>query len=135
MRRTRQPSSRWHDTSVGIRPIFDSPVAIASCTPFFVFSLGASLQPLAAFLLTKLRKPWFWDALFAAGVTIFLAICADPDRGGLTVWAAALVMFGLYADQGVRRLLAGNRVMVFLGEISYALHWGNLATADSSRPG
>jgi hypothetical protein len=85
-------------------------MAIASCTGSSYSASGASLQPFAAFLLTKLRKPWFWDALFAAGVTIFLAICADPARGGLMVWAATLVTFGLYADQGVGRLLAGNRI-------------------------
>lgn len=89
---------------------------------FFIFCVGAFAQPLARFALERIRATWVWDGLFLAGVGLFLWLCADPTRLGVAVPAALLVTIGLYPDKGLGRRLAGNRVAVFLGDISFALY-------------
>lgn len=103
------------------------------------FAYGASLlKYLLMFLLgvvafcgvARVRKiitaSWPYDAAFLAGVAALLYLCTIPESSRGFALAAALVIVGLYRDAGLGRLAVGNPVVVFLGEVSYALYLSHL---------
>ena len=88
----------------------------------FVFCAGAAAQPLAKRLLDLVPGRWLWDGLLLLGIAALTYACFHPSDGRLTVLGAALVVIGLYSDGGLGRLVAGNRMAIFFGEISYSLY-------------
>lgn len=90
---------------------------------FWIFCLGVTLHRAVA----PFRPPtWVGDALFLAGVGVFIHACTVPFSGPLMITASALVVVGLYSDRGLGRMVMGNRISHFLGEISYALYLSHL---------
>lgn len=62
------------------------------------------------------------NALVIAGMAILGYACTVPFRSWILMCGALLLIAGLLCDKGLGRLLFGNRVSVFLGEISYSLY-------------
>lgn len=62
------------------------------------------------------------DGLVIAGIAVFAYACTVPFHSWIMTCGALLLIAGLLCDKGLGRLLFGNRVSVFLGEISYSLY-------------
>jgi peptidoglycan/LPS O-acetylase OafA/YrhL len=77
-------------------------------------------------MLQAVKSAWPWDSVFLAGVFLFAYISYAESNGGLLPLASAMVVFGLFADRGWSRLIAGNFIMEFVGRISYALYLSHI---------
>ncbi|MBO1016709.1 acyltransferase [Achromobacter sp. SD115] len=62
------------------------------------------------------------DALVVAGIAILGYACTVPFQSWIMTCGALLLIGGLLCNKGLGHLLFGNRVSVFLGEISYSLY-------------
>ena len=62
------------------------------------------------------------NALVISGIAILGYACTVPFRSWIMTCGALLLIAGLLSNKGLGRLLFGNRVSVFLGEISYSLY-------------
>ncbi|WP_448043826.1 acyltransferase family protein [Bradyrhizobium liaoningense] len=87
----------------------------------WMFLAGMALQRVAQWLQDWAPQIGF-DVLFVAGMVIILANAAPPLFDWKIAIGTALVIAGLSTDRGTGRILFGNPVVFFLGEISYALY-------------
>ena len=69
--------------------------------------------------------------LVILGVGLLIYTCSIGEQFWLTTLAATLLVTGLYAANGVGHLVFGNRVTVFLGEISYSLYMTHIMARSS----
>lgn len=92
---------------------------------FLLFCAGAALYRLAETSRLDVRSH---DALTLAGLALLLI----PAGMGVTNWgfvafASMLVIAGLWKDAGLSRAVFGNRVAVWLGDVSLAFYLAHLA--------
>lgn len=86
----------------------------------FVFISGVALYRLVQ---DSLKWPvWLCDALMLSGIAVLGYACTVPFQPWLMMCGSLLLIGGLLRDRGLGRLLFGNRVSVFLGDISYSLY-------------
>lgn len=89
---------------------------------FFMFCLGAVTYCVAFRLKRCIEATWVYDVAFLSGAAYLFYLCLKGGDVNLGAVAATAIVFGLYRNSGLSRLIVGNRGAVFLGEISYALY-------------
>jgi peptidoglycan/LPS O-acetylase OafA/YrhL len=114
---------------------YDRLLAARALVPTGPFSFGAYLEHFWWMFLGGVAlyrvSTWFqcravpqvaFDIAAAIGIAIILYSCTFPMRDWIIAAGAGLIILGLASDAGLGRLVFGNRVVFFLGEISYALY-------------
>ena len=86
----------------------------------FVFIAGVALYRLVQD--SSNWPAWMCDGLMLAGIAVLGFACTVPFQPWLMMCGSLLLIGGLLRDKGLGRLLFGNRVSVFLGDISYSLY-------------
>jgi peptidoglycan/LPS O-acetylase OafA/YrhL len=94
---------------------------------FAMFLLGMLTFRLVANV--SMRR-WEADAIAAAGLA-WLISCSLSGQVWKVPYASALLILGLASDKGVGRLVFGNPVAVFLGNVSYALYLSHVMVITS----
>jgi peptidoglycan/LPS O-acetylase OafA/YrhL len=65
---------------------------------------------------------WMCDLMMFIGLAILAYACSVPFQPWLMMCGALFLIAGLLRNAGIGRLIFGNRVSVFLGDISYSLY-------------
>lgn len=86
----------------------------------FVFIAGVALYRLVQD--SSSWPVWVCDGLMLAGIAVLGFACTVPFQPWLMMCGSLLLIGGLLRDKGLGRLVFGNRVSVFLGDISYSLY-------------
>lgn len=92
---------------------------------FWQFVLGVVLFSCTR-RIEKFIPRFVYDGVTMIGIGILLYSCTIPYFDALVVVGATLLVFGLYSDAGLGRLIFGNPISVFLGEISYSLYLSHI---------
>jgi len=87
-----------------------------------MFACGIAAYPVAVMMVKQSLDLFGGSLLVILGVGLLIYTCFMGEQFWLTTLAATLLVTGLYAANGVGHLVFGNRVTVFLGEISYSLY-------------
>ncbi|MNZ76228.1 Acyltransferase family protein [compost metagenome] len=86
----------------------------------FVFIAGVSLYRVVE---DSTAWPiWVCDAMMLIGIAVLGYACTVPFQPWLMMCGSLLLIGGLLRNKGIGRLVFGNRVSVFLGDISYSLY-------------
>ena len=123
----------WMPTSVigaAVLALYCKPILLSNSDEFtygtlisfaFMFVCGIAAYPVA--MMGKQSLDRFGGSLLVIlGVGLLIYACSLGDQQWVTTLAATLLIIGLYAGNGVGHLVFGNRIAVFLGEISYSLY-------------
>lgn len=86
----------------------------------FVFIAGVALYRLVQDSVTW--PVWVCDGMMLAGIAVLGYACSVPFQPWLMMCGSLLLIGGLLRDKGLGRIIFGNRVSVFLGDISYSLY-------------
>lgn len=86
----------------------------------FVFIAGVALYRLVQDSVTW--PVWVCDGMMLAGIAVLGYACSVPFQPWLMMCGSLLMIGGLLRDKGLGRIIFGNRVSVFLGDISYSLY-------------
>lgn len=84
----------------------------------FVFAAGVALYRVVQNGVTQSVG----TALVLTGLGVILYACTVPLQNWLMMVGAVFLVAGLIPDNGLGRMLFGNRPSVFLGDVSYALY-------------
>jgi peptidoglycan/LPS O-acetylase OafA/YrhL len=87
-----------------------------------MFACGIAAYPVAVMMVKQSLDLFGGSLLVILGVGLLIYTCSIGEQFWLTTLAATLLVTGLYAANGVGHLVFGNRITVFLGEISYSLY-------------
>lgn len=88
----------------------------------FLFLAGMALQRVTAWLHATVPHQRLFDLHLLVGLWIVMVHAHPPVFDWTIAVGSSLVIIGISTDSGLGQLLFGNRLMVFLGEISYALY-------------
>lgn len=86
----------------------------------FVFIAGVALYRLVED--SSSWPVWICDTLMIGGLAVLGYACTVPFQPWLMMCGALLLITGLLRNAGIGRIIFGNRISVFLGDISYSLY-------------
>ncbi|VVQ05991.1 hypothetical protein PS910_04314 [Pseudomonas fluorescens] len=86
----------------------------------FVFIAGVALYRLVE--SSTAWPVWLCDTIMFSGIAVLGYACTVPFQPWLMMCGALLLIAGLLRNEGIGRAIFGNRLSVFLGDISYSLY-------------
>lgn len=85
-----------------------------------MFVAGIAILPVSRRLATQ--RPIYSDLIAAAGFCFLLYTCTLASTDWWALFGSLLLILGLARNEGIGRVAFGNSLVVWLGEISFALY-------------